>query len=168
MSTSALHSIFSKEQKYVCRTAAVLLLCSALPSALLLLCFLVPKWLKIDHKIAPFWSKSGSNIDLKSVLEPTWGVERSVQAAFGLLAASWSALGGLQGPKKVIGNGSWTAQGRQGDWFQRSWGPRGSQKGVQNGTKIELRRRLELKVAKSQKSCTVHRICLIFDPRASL
>ena len=127
-------------------------LLSALPSALLLLCFLVPKWLNIDHQFAPFWSKkNGSKIDLKSVLEPTWGVEKSVQAAFGLLEASWSALGGLQGPKKVIGNGSWTAQGRQGDWFQRSWGPKGSQKGVQNGAKIEHRRRPEPKTRFFQK-----------------
>ena len=89
--------------------------------------------------------KMGSKMDPKRLLEASWGGPGSAQAAFGLLEASWSALGGLQGPKKLIGNGSWTAQGLLGDWFQRSWGPKGSQKGVQNGTKIELRRRLEPK-----------------------
>ena len=37
----------------------------------------------------------------RSILEATWKVKKSVQAAFGLLDASWSALGRLRAPKNL-------------------------------------------------------------------
>ena len=77
----------------------------------------------------------------KSLLEATWGIQASIQAALRLLEASWNALGDLRDPKKVIGNGSWTARGHRGDWFQLSWGStmgpgEGSKKGAKTGPRL--------------------------------
>ena len=82
------------------------------------------------QKIAQFGTQNRSQTGLKSILEPTLGVEKSVQAAFGLLDASWHALGRAWAPKKLIGIGSWTARGHRGDRFQHAWGPNGRPKGV--------------------------------------
>ena len=59
-----------------------------------------------------------------------------------LYVASWSR-------KKVVLNRSWAVQDEFQDRFQPSWGPKGSQRKAR-GSNIELERRLELEVAKTQ------------------
>ena len=54
------------------------------------------------------------------VLEATWGGPKSAQAAFGLLEASWKALGGLLDQKEVLLIGSWRLLEKFQDSFQRS------------------------------------------------
>ena len=49
--------------------------------------------------------------------------------------ASWIALGGLWSRKKVLLIASWPLQEDSQDRFQRSWGPKGSPKGAQEGPK---------------------------------
>ena len=100
-------------------------------AATVVLCFLL---LKYSTKAAQFRTQHASKASPKSILEPTWWVEKSVQAAFGLLAASWSALGALRSRKNIRGNGSWTARAHRGDRFQHAWGPNGCPKGVPGGS----------------------------------
>ena len=99
----------------------------------------------------------------KSLLEATWGVKKSVQAAFGLLDASWNALGRVWAPKKLIGIGSWTARGHRGDRFQHAWGPNGRPKGAPGGSQIGIQKRSELKMVKPCFLTTVARISMIFQ-----
>ena len=71
----------------------------------------------------------------KLVLEAPGGVQGSAQAAFRLLEGSWSALGRLLGRKKIVKEGLGRLLRKFQERFQRSWGPKGSQKGVQSGLK---------------------------------
>ena len=100
-------------------------------------------------KIAQFGTQNGSQTGPKSILEPTWEVEKSVQAAFGLLDASWNALGRVWAPKKLIGIGSWTARGHRGDRFQHAWGPNKRPKRTPGGSQIEVQKPSKLQMAKS-------------------
>ena len=63
----------------------------------------------------------------------------------GRMGRSWMPLGALLEafgpPQKVIGNGSWTARGHRGDWFQLSWGSKmgpgeWSKKGPKTGPRL--------------------------------
>ena len=80
-------------------------------------------------QIVPNLSLDGSKIlpkmAPKCVLEPSWShlggllamvlsSGRLFSPPVGLLERSWKP----RGPKKVIGNGSWTARGHRGDRFQ--------------------------------------------------
>ena len=73
----------------------------------------------------------------KLILETTQKGQRSVQAAFCLLEASWKPPGRLQGRKKVLWTRSWAVLAEFQDRFQRSWGPKVSQKRVQNEPKTK-------------------------------
>ena len=87
----------------------------------------------------------GRSLELLELLETSWS------ALGGLLEASWSALGALQGRKNKVGNGSWPALERQGDWFRIAWAPNNLPKGAQKVTQTELQRRLILKTWFLQK-----------------
>ena len=72
----------------------------------------------------PKWCPNGSQMGVKWVrncyLEASWGVSASWRPLEALLDASWSRLGGLQGRKNVLLNGSWQLQEEFQDRFQRS------------------------------------------------
>ena len=89
--------------------------CGGLPSEDLLEMVFTSKW-------GPKWSPNGSQMAPQRPLGASWPaeglLERSWRAPGELLERSWAVLG----PKKVIGNGSWTAQGLRGDWFQHGLG----------------------------------------------
>ena len=128
----------------LCSAARALLCFCSLSCALLfsaLLCRALLSALKILKTNAQFGAQNGSKTGPKQILEPIWRVEKSVQAAFGLLDASWNALGRVWAPKKLIGIGSRTARGHRGDRFQLAWGskmgPReGSKKGLKTGPRL--------------------------------
>ena len=90
-------------------------------------------------KMAPKPFENGpyncSETALKSIREPLGAVWAAWGSLGGLLERSWSALGGLRGKKKVIGNGPWLAQELLGDWFQPSWGSNTLPKRAQEGPK---------------------------------
>ena len=115
--------------------------CCGLPSEYLLEMVFTSKW-------GPEWSPNGSQMAPQRPLGASWPAE-------GLLERSWRALGELLerswavlGPKKVIGNGSWAAQGLGGNWFQRGLGPKSSENGAQGGPQIGARKRTRLKTVK--------------------
>ena len=112
--------------------------CCGLPSEDLLEMVFTSKW-------GPKWSPNGSQKAPQRPLGASWPAE-------GLLERSWRALGELLerswavlGPKKVIGNASWTAQGLRGDWFQHGLGRNALPKW---GPQIGVRKRTKLKTAK--------------------
>ena len=84
------------------------------------------------------WSRPGES---RGVLERPW--RRGA-----LLDASWGALAGLRGPQKVIGNGSWTARGHRGDWFQHCLEAKYPPKRSPGESQIEVQKRSGLKIAK--------------------
>ena len=105
-----------------------------------------------------------------------WALEASWRL-LGVLKKAWSAKGRLPGACGELLDASWGALGAEKSSLERLLAaprgiprqvsailgtkrlPKGGPKGAQN----EVQKRFELKVAKSQKSTTVHRICLIFE-----
>ena len=98
----------------------------------------------------------------KRLLEATWGCPGSAQAAFGLLEASWRALGSLRSRKKSALDSLLGALRRLPRQFSAIIGakrlPKWGLKCAPNG----VRKRLRLKMLKTRKSCTVQRISMIF------
>ena len=102
----------------------------------------LPNWAPNCSKFIPGWlqnpPQNGSKMCLGTLLEPSWrplgygSIFRSL-----IFASSWplGALLEASGPKKVIGNGSWTARGHRGDRFQLAWGPKTLPKRAQEGPK---------------------------------
>ena len=100
--------------------------------------------LRNGSKIVPKWSQHGCQMGPGGLLEASW---RSIGALKEVWSAkwgphmghSWTSLGSLLGPKKVVLNGSWPLQEEFQERFQPSWGPKGSQKGGQEGPKSSPR-----------------------------
>ena len=99
-------------------------------------------------KKSPKWSPNGSQMAPQRPLGAAWPaeglLERSEWALGELLERSWAVLG----PQKVIGNGSWTARGHRGDWFQHCLEAKYPPKRSPGGSQIEVRKRSKLKLAK--------------------
>ena len=78
----------------------------------------------------------------KWALEVSWrslGTLKQAWSAKGgfqwLMGRSWTPIGAILGPKKVVLNGSWPLQEEFQDRFQPSWGPKASRKGGQERPK---------------------------------
>ena len=91
------------------------------------------KWLQNGSKMVPTWLPNGAWRRLGGVLEPLKRLGRQRGGFKGLTGRSWTPLGPLSGPKKVLLNSSWPLQEEVQDRFQPSWGPKGSRKGGQEG-----------------------------------
>ena len=142
-------------------------------------CIMASKWLQHGFKMAPTWLQNCANMAPKSLLEASSRVTKSVQAAFRLWEASWSAPGGLQSRKKIVQEGpgpvpkkiqdrfqpkeihlnpSWPVLKKFQDRFQRSWGPKdvpkAAQEGPNSGSSSDSRPKLDI----FKKYCFFHGI----------
>ena len=79
----------------------------------------------------------------KRLQTPPCGLLERSCSCLGSLEGSWRPLGGVlersgrpPGLKEVLLNGSWTLQDEFQDRFQRSYGPKGSQNGAQEGPQL--------------------------------
>ena len=115
--------------------------CGGLPSEDLLEMVFTSEW-------GPKWSPNGSQMAPQRPLGASWPaeglLERSWRAPGELLERSWAVLG----HQKVIGNGSWTARGHRGDWFQHCLEAKYPPKRSPGESQIEVQKRSGLKIAK--------------------
>ena len=86
---------------------------SATRSALHYAAKMVPKLFKNCFKMV-------CEMETEQLLEITWGGPGSAQAAFGILEASWRALGSVRSRKQVLLTRSWALYEESQDSFQRS------------------------------------------------
>ena len=126
--------------------------------------------LQNGSKIVPKWHQHGCQMGSGSPLEASW-------ESLGALKRLGRRRGGLPGAYGARLDASWDALGAEKSSLERLLAaPRGIPrevsailgvkrlpKGCPKGAQNEVQKRLELKTAKSQKSTTVHRICLIFE-----
>ena len=76
----------------------------------------------------------------EGLLDAAWSLLSSWRPPGALWEVSWSAVGGFQGRKNKVGNGSWPLYKAMGDRFQLSWGPKGRPGEVKNVVKSSSKR----------------------------
>ena len=113
----------------------------------------------------------------KGALEASWSPIGALWGALGALKKAWSAKGGLPGAYGALLDGSWGALGAEKSTLERLLaapreiprqvsailGAKRLPKGGPRGSKIEAKRRLELKTRFLQKPLFFHRNSLIFE-----
>ena len=126
-----------------------------------------PRDQKMNPKIIICWTNFGPI--LGAILGPKWAPKlvqnwfffgvRFWNPLFCLLERSWSR----SGPKQINLERLLAAPRGIPREVSAILGVKRLPKGCPKGAQNEVQKRLELKMAKSQKSTTVHRICLIFE-----
>ena len=136
---------------------------------------MAPKFLQNGANMAAKWLQNGANMGAKSALEASWG-------PLGALERAWSAKGGLPRAYGALLDGSWGAIGAEKSTLERLLaapreiprqvsailGAKRLPKGGPRGSKIEAKRRPELKTRFLQKPLNFQWILMIFEVQGAL
>ena len=130
-----------------------------------------PKIMSWGLRKSPIWGSRGGPErgpeGIKSVRRGLWNLSWSLFSSGRplepLLEASWGALGGLRGRKKVLLNGSWRVQERFPRQVSAILGAKRLPKGRPRGSKIDAKKRLELKTRFLQKAAFSLWFLMVFE-----